>query len=181
MPGEEGTWFFILGDMTIFAVFFGVYLWYRGQDPSMFEASQGELEQSFGAINTLVLLTSSLLVVQAVRAVRSGNPRRATPLLWAAVTCGAIFCLNKYLEYGEKIDHGITPGTNDFFMYFYVLTGLHLAHVVLGMVLLGIGIVLARKPGLSSRRIGYVEGIGCFWHMVDVLWIVLFPLLYLVH
>jgi nitric oxide reductase NorE protein len=180
LPAEEGVWVFLFGDMTVFAILFGVYLYYRGQDPAVFDASQRALNQTFGVVNTLVLLTSSLLVVTAVRAVRAGARPLARWLIYAAMTCGVIFVANKAIEYAEKIAHDITPATNQFFMYFYVMTGLHLFHVVLGLALLGLMVKLTRKPALGGRDVGYLEGAACFWHMVDLLWIVIFPLLYLV-
>ena len=98
IPGEEGTWVFILGDMTVFALLFAVYLYYRGQDPALFEASQSELNQNFGAINTLLLLTSSLFVVTGIRAIRRHMNTVAPALFAGAFACGLGFCLIKYLS-----------------------------------------------------------------------------------
>lgn len=179
IPGEEGTWIFILGDMMVFALLFGVYLHYRAEDPDLFRASQQALDQTFGAVNTLLLLASSLFVVTAVRAIRHHTPKVAPWLFAAAFACGLGFIFNKYLEYSDKLSHGIKPVTNDFWMYFYVLTGLHLFHLLLGMAVLVFCFVQARRPALSARRFSFVEGGACFWHMVDLLWIVIFPLLYL--
>lgn len=180
LPGEEGIWVFIFGDMTVFAILFGVYLYYRGAQPSVFADSQLLLNQTFGAVNTLVLLTSSLLVVTAVRAVRRNAHVLARRLIYGALACGAIFIADKALEYGQKIAHGLVPATNQFFMYFYVMTGLHLFHVVIGMALLTFIARLTRRTVLTARDVGYLESAACFWHMVDLLWIVIFPLLYLV-
>ncbi|MDR3663481.1 MAG: cytochrome c oxidase subunit 3 family protein [Mycobacterium sp.] len=180
LPAEEGVWVFLFGDMTVFAILFSVYLFYRGQDPAIFNTSQLKLNQTFGVINTLVLLTSSLFVVTAVRAIRQNAYQLARRLTYGATACGAIFVIDKAIEYGQKIDHDIVPATNQFFMYFYVMTGLHLFHVAIGLVLLGFIVKLTRKPTLVDREQGYLEGAACFWHMVDLLWIVIFPLLYLV-
>lgn len=180
LPAEEGVWVFLFGDMTVFALLFSVYLYYRGQDPALFNTSQLKLNQTFGVVNTLVLLTSSLLVVTAVRAMRQNAHQLARWLTYGAMACGVIFVINKAIEYGLKISHGVVPATNQFFMYFYVMTGLHLFHVAIGLVLLGLVAKLTRKPALDGRDQGYLEGAACFWHMVDLLWIVIFPLLYLV-
>lgn len=180
IPGEEGVWVFIFGDMTVFAILFGVYLYYRGEQPELFNEAQLLLNQTFGVVNTLVLLTSSLFVVTAVRAVRRDANVLATRLTYAAIICGFVFIVNKAIEYGQKISHGIVPATNQFFMYFYVMTGLHLLHVILGMAFLWFVVKLTRRASLSQREHGYLEGAACFWHMVDLLWIVIFPLLYLV-
>lgn len=180
IPGEEGIWILIFGDMTVFAMLFGVYLYYRGAEIELFNESQKRLSQTFGAVNTLVLLTSSLLVVTAVRAVRRNAHLLARRLIYGAMACGVVFVANKAVEYGQKISHDVVPATNQFFMYFYVMTGLHLFHVVIGMSLLAFIARLTRQPTLSPRENGYLEGSACFWHMVDLLWIVVFPLLYLV-
>jgi nitric oxide reductase NorE protein len=180
LPGEEGTWVFLFGDMTVFAILFSVYLYYRAGEADVFTESQMRLNQIFGVVNTLVLLTSSLLVVTAVRVMRRNGSLLARRLIYAAMACGAVFVMNKAIEYGREISDGFVPATNQFFMYFYVMTGLHLLHVLLGMGLLGFMARLVRSGALSPRQRGYLEGGACFWHMVDLLWIVIFPLLYLV-
>lgn len=181
IPGEEGTWIFIFGDMTVFAVFFSVFLQSRIGDPDGFARDQAELNQNFGAINTVLLLVSSLLVVLAMRAVQSGTQRHLAPRLIAgAWLCGAGFLAIKVLEYTEKIHHGITPQTSDFFMYYFVLTGLHAFHLVIGLVVLIVLYKLSQKPEMSKNQYSFFEGGACFWHMVDLLWIVLFPLIFLV-
>jgi nitric oxide reductase NorE protein len=181
LPGEVGTWVFILGDMMVFAMLFGVFVYYRGRQPTVFHDSQLDLHRSFGAINTLLLLTSSLAVVTALRAIRTGIRRLAPGTIIVALVCGCAFLVNKGLEWSDLISHGLKPATNNFFMYFFILTGIHAFHLVIGMgVLVGL-LVLSRKPTLSKSQFSFVEGGACFWHMVDLLWIVLFALLYLMH
>jgi nitric oxide reductase NorE protein len=184
-PGEVGAWVFILGDMVLFAVFFATYLVYRGHQRELFIQSQHRLVQGYGVINTLLLLTSSLFVVLAMRALRrdqaAGNGSKAASLLFGgALVCGLCFGGMKLLEWGDKLSVGLTPATNDFFMFFFTLTGLHFLHLLIGMVVLVCLMRVSRRPLLAAREFGYVEGGACFWHMVDLLWIVLFPLLYLV-
>ena len=179
LPGEQGVWVVILGELTVFAAFFSAYLWARAQDPAVFEASQAHLSQGRAVVNTLLLLTGSLCVAAAVRAVRAGHRRSARPLLLGAVAGGVAFLLLKILEYHALLDAGFSPATNDFFTYYFVLTWVHLLHLVVGMSILGFLSFLVRKEELTPREFGYLEGGGCFWHMVDALWIVLFPLLYL--
>lgn len=181
VPGEPGIWVLLFGDMAVFTILFAVYLHQRGQKADLFAQSQDELNRAFGALNTLVLLTSSLLVVLATRALRTERLRhRATQLTLAGVGVGACFVVIKAFEYHEKIAAGITPSTNEFFMYYFVLTGLHLAHVIVGLgVLLALS-RLARKSVPTTTHIAFFEGGACFWHMVDLLWIVIFPLLFLV-
>ncbi|MCW3016514.1 MAG: cytochrome oxidase subunit [Solirubrobacterales bacterium] len=179
LPGEEGTWVFILGDLTVFAVMFGVFLYYRGQDPELFRSSQEQMRQGFGVVNTLLLLTSSLFVVVGVHAVRAQRHVLAQRMFLLALGCGLAFAGVKYFEYTDKLDHGFKPATNDFWMYYFTLTGVHLFHVVVGMGMLGFLSVLARREELNDRMTALLEGGACFWHMVDLLWIVLFALLYL--
>jgi nitric oxide reductase NorE protein len=164
----------------VFTVLFGVYLHARGQDSDLFATSHDTLNRNFGAVNTLVLLVSSLFVVLAWHALRDGTYRRfAPPLLIGALICGLCFVGMKVAEYHEKIEAGLTPATNDFYMYYFVLTGLHLFHLVIGLVMLLVLLNLSRKPNISPRQLNYFEGGACFWHMVDLLWIVIFPLTFL--
>jgi nitric oxide reductase NorE protein len=179
-PGEDGTWIFILGDMTIFSAFFVVYLVYRSRDVALFNDSSEQLRQVYGVINTLLLLTSSLLVVVGIRAIRRHARTIAPWCFIGAFICGLGFAAMKWLEYGDKIHHDITPNTNEFWMYFYVLTGLHFFHLLVGMLVLVYLTAKSRKPILTVKEFAFIEGGACFWHMVDLLWIVLFPLLYFV-
>jgi nitric oxide reductase NorE protein len=180
IPGEEGTWIFILGDMTVFALLFGVFIDARSKDPILFNHSQAVLNQNYGAINTLLLLSSSMMVITGIRAIRHNIRGLAPAMFLGAIGCGLGFSFMKYLEWSEKFSHGIKPATNDFWMYYFILTGLHFFHLILGMVVLTYLFVQSRKPTLTVRQFAFVEGGACFWHMVDLLWIVLFPLLYLV-
>jgi nitric oxide reductase NorE protein len=181
VPGEPGIWVVVLGDMLVFALLFVVELVSRAHDPGAAAASQARLDPGLGAVNTLLLLVSSLLVVGAVRALRTtGAARRlAPPLLVAAMGCGVAFSAIKIVEYSGEVASGATPMTNDFFLYYFLLTGFHWFHLLLGLGVLAVLTIAARRPSLSARGMGYVEGGACFWHMVDLLWIVLYPLLYL--
>jgi nitric oxide reductase NorE protein len=181
VPGEPGIWVLLFGDMLVFTVLFTVYLHQRGIHPELFAASQGALNRTLGATNTLVLLTSSILVVFATRALRRPELRYlARRLTLGGALVGSCFVVIKAFEYHEKIAAGITPSTNEFFMYYFVLTGLHLAHVIIGLVVLTVLSTLARKPEPTKTHIAFFEGGACFWHMVDLLWIVIFPLVFLV-
>jgi len=181
IPGEAGLWFVILGDMAMFAAMFAFYLQGRAQQPELFAQSQDTLNRDLGAVNTVLLLTSSLLVVFATHTVgRAANPRIATRLIVGAMACGLAFVLIKVFEYYEKVAAGITPNTNEFYMYYFGLTGLHLAHLIVGLYFLGILRTLTRKPVVTTTQHAFFEGAACFWHLVDLLWIVIFPLVFLV-
>jgi nitric oxide reductase NorE protein len=181
VPGEPGVWILLSGDLLIFTVLFVAYLRRRGTDADVFADSQNVLNRTFGVVDTVVLLSSSLLVVLAVRAVRSDRWRYLAPrLMLGGAGLGACFVVIKAIEYREIAGAGVSPSTNEFFMYYFVLTGLHLAHVVVGLGVLSALTVLVRNQVLTRMHVAYVEGGACFWHLVDLLWIVIFPLLFLV-
>jgi nitric oxide reductase NorE protein len=180
IPGEVGVWIFILGDMTVFAVFFTYYLVQRSKQRDLFDLSQATLNKNFGAVNTVFLLISSLFVVIGVRAMRSAQRDLAQRLIAGAFLCGIAFVLVKVFEYHERIAAHQTPSTNGFYLLYFVLTGLHLFHLVIGLAVLIVLRSMARRSELSTNQWAFFEGGACFWHMVDLLWLVLFPLIFLV-
>jgi len=179
IPGETGIWVFVLGDMTVFAMLFAGFVYYRAEQLGLYLESQAALNQTFGAINTLLLLSSSWFVVMGTDAARRDARALAQRLFAAAFLCGAGFGLVKFFEYREKVLQGLTPVANEFYSFYYMLTGLHLLHVLIGMIVL-VFVFLRARTGIrtASDRI-FLEGSATYWHMVDLLWIVLFPLLYL--
>lgn len=179
IPGEPGIWLFIVADMTIFGIFFGTALWYRAEDPKLWAAAQTQLDQGLGLVNTLLLLTGSLLVVLGVNAARTAREEAGRRLLLGAVVCGLGFVAIKSYEYVDKLDAGISARTNDFWMCFFTFTGVHLAHVALGIAAL-VWLQLRLRNGLrDDKDRGFLESGACYWHMVDLLWLVLFPIFYL--
>jgi nitric oxide reductase NorE protein len=183
VPGEPGVWILLFGDMVVFTVLFGVYLNHRVQHEALFAASQAALNRTLGAVNTLVLLCSSMLIVLAALAFRNPRLRHLTSrLTLAGAAVGSCFVVVKVMEYHEKVSAGLTPSTNEFFMYYFVLTGLHLAHVVIGLIVLTVLSRLVRnKHAPTPTQIALFESGACFWHMVDLLWLIIFPLIFLVH
>ena len=180
LPGVEGVWVFVLADMTIFGLLFASFMVDRHQNLAIFEESRRALNLDFGGVNTLVLLTSSMFVVLALEALKLGRPRLPQTFFALALTCGLAFMVNKFFEYKEKLDAGISMLTNDFFMYYFVLTGMHLVHVTAGCVVLAVLRFKSRsEPANGGSLTGYESG-ATYWHMVDLVWICLFPLLYLV-
>ena len=180
MPGEAGVWIMIMGDMMVFTMLFSVFLFYRANDLDAFLLSQSYLNQNYGAINTLFLLTSSLFVVLGLQAIRNGKLPLAPRFFAGALACGLAFCVVKVVEYREKVSQGHTLLSDDFYMFYYAITGTHFLHVIVGMVALSLMIWLSMKTEFSNIDIKLLEGGACFWHMVDLLWIVLFPLMYLI-
>lgn len=180
IPGEPGVWVFLFGDMVVFGAFFATFMYERAQAPGLFDESRHTLSIGIGLTNTLILLTSSLFVVTAIRALRLSQRRTAQWLLIGALVCGLTFIALKTVEYSTKVAQGHPPNANTFYLYFYSLTGLHLLHVVVGVLVLALLLTQTRHAELGATRTGFVEGGACFWHLVDLLWIILFPLLYLV-
>lgn len=175
--GESSMWFFIIGDLIIFAVYFVTYMIYRGWNQELFLSSQQHLNQGVGVINTVVLLTSSLFVALATEAVRDNKKSEARKLFGLAIFCGALFPVLKMVEWVPKISAGLTPGENLFFMFYYVMTGLHLLHVVLGLIILAF--VMRSLWRASKPDVVFVESAAIYWHMVDLLWLVILALFYL--
>ena len=180
LPAVGGLWVFILGDMIIFGLFFGAFMVNRAQDVETFILSQRFLNQHYGAINTFFLITSSWLVALALQAARNKKDAVVPKLIAIAFFFGLGFIVIKIIEYGEKIGAGITLVSDDFFMYYYMYTGIHLLHLLLGMGALFFLWTMSRKGDFTDTKIKIFEGGAAYWHMVDLLWIVLYPLLYLV-
>ncbi|AEH07879.1 MULTISPECIES: cytochrome c oxidase subunit 3 family protein [Protofrankia] len=179
VPGEVGVWVLVLGEMSMFGVFFAIFMDARAGDRELFARSQQHLNITIGLVNTIILLASSLFVVQAVQAVRAGGFGRASKFFTLGLLCGLGFMGGKVLEYSEKLHAGISPVTDAFYMYYYVLTGIHALHVAVGMCVLAFLRKMTRNPARHPKTTT-VEACASYWHMVDILWIVLFPLLYLI-
>jgi nitric oxide reductase NorE protein len=178
-PGEIGLWVFILGDLSLFGFFFGQFVFARGSQPELFNASRGQLQIAFGAFNTCLLLTGSIFVVWAVHAVRHGYPDIARRWFAAGCVTAVWFLVDKVIEWSMEVSRGITPISNDFFTYFFVFTGIHAVHVTIGLCVLWYLRRLTRQPEISEREMHTFESGAVYWHLVDLLWIVLFALLYL--
>ncbi len=181
LAGDEGVWFFISVDITLFAVFFLLFMVERYKAVALFEQSRQQLDPLLGALNTLILLTSSWLVALAVHHARAGRRHAVSRYLTLGMLVGAGFAVTKVFEYWHKIASGITLLTNDFFMFYFALTGLHFLHFIIGMVVLAVCLSKSRHDAMDEDFVLWIESSGCYWHMVDLLWIVLFPLLYLLH
>lgn len=180
LPGEVGIWVLIFGDLFAFTLLFIIFMYYRGAEPDVFVEAHGHMNQIFGAINTLLLLTSSWCVATGVQAARRGQGQLAANGFIVAVCCGLGFALVKYFEYGEKLRGGLTFMTNKFYHCYYMFTAIHLFHVTLGMVFLYLMARTARSGRIDAGKMRFMEAGASFWHMVDLLWIALFAFFYLV-
>jgi nitric oxide reductase NorE protein len=180
LPGEQGVWVFILIDMSFFCVIFASFVHERAGAADIFFRSQRSLDVYLGLINTVLLLTSSWLVALATGAAPSKPRRRILSMLRIAVLCGAAFAAIKIAECMTLIRAGISPITNDFFMFYFFISFIHFVHVLAGMVVLAV--VVSKRGGealLVSER-SSLDSAATYWHMVDLIWVMIFPMLYLV-
>lgn len=178
LPGDLAIWFFILAEMLAFAVFFASYAFSRAGNVEMFNLYQQTLDRNAGALNTFLLITGSWFVVLAVQAAhRDDNPAVSRNILFGFL-CGGGFLIVKVFEYADKFGAGISLSTNTFYMFYISLTFFHFMHVILGMVILAVLWKQSRKGAYNSRDAHGLESGAAYWHMVDLLWIILFPLVY---
>ncbi len=180
LPGDLAIWFFIYAELLVFGIFFIAYAVARSKNIELFNASQSTLVREFGAINTLVLITSSYFVVRAVAAIRGDDARRCVHWLGAALAGGGVFVIVKLVEFSQKFGAGISLSTNTFYMFYLSLTMFHFMHVLLGMIILAAVLLKARRGGYSAAEHTGVETGASYWHMVDLVWIILFPLVYVI-
>ena len=183
--GRLGMWLLIIGEMVIFGGLIACYLLYRMRFPEWGEQA-AHTSTPLGAFNTLVLLTSSYTVVRAHAAALKKETAKITMWMSTTIALGLVFLVVKAVEYTTEISYGFTlPGTDmvaggdgigaTFWSFYYLMTGLHALHIVAGMVIMLV-VMLAAKKGKNLHR---VELAGMYWHMVDLVWIFLFPLLYI--
>lgn len=173
-------WVFVFMELLAFGLAFIVYLVLRERSLAGFESSQDELNQSLALANTLVLVTSGYFVVLANGSYDRGKHRSSVRWLTAAISLGITFVVIKGVEYDDKISHGLTTGVNQFFDFYWVLTGFHLFHVLLGILVLAFMARKIRKgEAFAAADLNLKTG-SAFWHMCDLIWVLLFPVLYLI-
>tara|TARA_R110002072_G_scaffold101568_1_gene223678 strand:+ start:45438 stop:46025 length:588 start_codon:yes stop_codon:yes gene_type:complete len=181
LPGDLAIWIFILAELGVFSLFFIAYAFVRMLNPDMFAEGYEHLNRVAGLINTLALITSSYFVVRAVLAIKNNQSKQCSRWLNWALLAAMVYVCVKIWEYSETMGAGYTVHTNVFYMFYFLLTFFHFAHVLLGMVILA---VIARKSKQGAYSIddySSVESGASYWHMVDLLWIILFPLVYVIH
>ncbi|MFQ5583156.1 MAG: cytochrome c oxidase subunit 3 family protein [Calditrichia bacterium] len=190
-----GMWLFLFTELLLFGGMFLLYSVYRATHPQEFFLSATELNAFLGATNTLVLLTSSLTVALSIEALRRGNRKATIWLLIGTITLALTFLVIKYFEWSAKFHHGIFPGSEYllgrssgeqlFFSLYFTMTGLHGLHVVIGAIVLSFMLYfIAKKPPEGEKYTPgtpiKLENAGLYWHLVDIIWIFLFPLFYLI-
>ncbi len=171
LPGNPFMWILIISELVVFGAFFLSFAVARSLDPETFMESQNHLDRLAGALNTMVLITSSFCAAAAVRAGIDNDSTRSRLWLGLAFMLGVLFLVVKIYEYQAKLALGFDIETNDFFTLYYLITGFHFMHVILGLIILAI---VAVKNSVENLETG-----AAFWHMIDLIWVILFPLIYL--
>ena len=175
-----GMWLFLGTEILLFGGLFTAYTLFRAKFPEMFQEQHQELNLTLGAINTLVLIFSSFTMALGVWASQKRDQKKLLIFLLITIVCAAIFGVNKYFEYSAKFHHHIYPNTSVFFALYFLMTGLHMLHVLIGMGILIALVIMTLQGRFIKGRYTPVEVGGLYWHLVDLIWIYLFPLLYLI-
>ena len=186
-----GMWLFLFTELILFGGLFVVYAVYRFRHPEEFSLAAKELDTFVGTINTMILLTSSLTVAMSLTAIQHGKKQLSAGLIAVTLLMGLAFLVNKYFEWEHKISLGIYPGSPGlanmpqgeilYFGLYFVMTGLHALHVIVGMAVLAFMMVFILRGSISRSSYVRLEAGGLYWHLVDIIWIFLFPLFYLIH
>jgi cytochrome c oxidase subunit 3 len=186
---KTGMWLFLFTELLLFGGLFVIYSVYRNMHGADFHHAAGELNKLMGVTNTFVLLTSSLTMVLSVSALQRGNTARSLQWLGATFAFACTFLVIKFFEWSAKYHHHIFPGNEHlkelphgedlFFNLYFMMTGLHGIHVVIGMIVMAVVFMKIRGGSVNAERHGTLEYTGLYWHLVDLIWIFLLPLFYL--
>ena len=190
--GKLGMWLFIFTELLLFGGLFIVYSVYRYLNPEAFQLAGEELDTFIGAFNTVILLVSSMTIAMSTSALQQKNKKLTIFLIIITLILALVFLVNKYFEWGLKFEHGIFPGSEHlktdfgqgeilFFGLYFVMTGLHALHIIAGMIIMIVALYKVQKETTSASRPLLLENAGLYWHLVDLIWIFLFPLFYLIH
>lgn len=186
-----GMWLFIFTELFLFAGLFMVFAVYRYKYASGFHLAAQELNVTIGTINSIILLLSGMTMGIAYLSMQKGNLKMTQYLLIITVVLGVIFLTNKYFEWRVKFEHGLYPGSPElislskgdimFFGLYFLMTGLHALHLIAGLVLIVITMVGVRNGRVNPGKYALLENCSLYWHLVDLVWIFLFPLFYLIN
>jgi cytochrome c oxidase subunit 3 len=189
---KQGIWLFMATEILMFGAIIVAYALFHAKYPEMFAEGAKFLDWKMGFINTLVLIFSSFTMALGIYYAQKNDKNKTVLCLLTTILCGAVFMVIKYFEYTHKFHLGIFPGKYFayqgaqhenlalYFSFYYVMTGLHGLHVLIGMSLITWVLIRASKGEFSENYYTPVEGVGIFWHIVDLIWIYLFPILYLI-
>ena len=186
-----GMWLFLFTELLLFGGLFLVYMVYRNLNHESFLLASAHLSKLAGTVNTIVLLTSSMTVAMSITALQQGKTKRSINLIILTMVAAVVFLIIKYFEWSAKFEHGLFPGMEHynslptgerlyFYLYFF-MTGLHGLHVIIGAIILAVAAFKIKSGKVTKDRISLLENGGLYWHLVDLIWIYLFPLFYLIH
>ncbi|MCL4558311.1 MAG: cytochrome c oxidase subunit 3 family protein [Deltaproteobacteria bacterium] len=188
--GKLGMWLFIFSEIMFFGMLFLLYAVYRTRHAAAFHAAAQNMDTAIGTLNTAILLTSSLFMALSVHATQEGRKRLTEIFLSITIVLGISFLVIKSFEWLAHFHHGLYPGSVVlsrlgkgeimFFGLYYVMTGLHGVHVFIGVAVLTIMLVLIHTGKIDKTKFAALENAGLYWHLVDIIWIFLFPLFYLI-
>lgn len=186
-----GMWLFLFTELILFGGMFIVYAVYRFKHPEEFHLAAKELDTFVGTVNTIILLTSSLTVAMSITAIQQDRKRLSIMLVGMTILLAIAFLVNKYFEWSHKFTLGLYPQSPEllkkpqgeilYFGLYYVMTGLHALHVIIGMIVLTFMMVFIARGSINRDSFVKLEAGGLYWHLVDIIWIFLFPLFYLLH
>lgn len=186
-----GMWLFLFTELLLFGGLFLLYMAYRLQYSKDFVIGGSELNVVLGTVNTIILLTSSLTMALSIAAIQRNNRALSISFLVSTITFGLAFLVIKYFEWTAKFSHGIAPNSPEllskpngeilFFGMYYSMTGLHALHVIIGIIILSFMLYFLIRNKITSEDYIKLENSGLYWHLVDLIWIFLFPLFYLIH
>ena len=187
---KMGLWLFLFSELILFGGMFIIYAVYRFKHPEEFRLAAAELDTFIGTLNTIILLTSSLTMAMSITAIQQDKKYLSMALVGTTLILALVFLVNKYFEWSHKISIGIYPQSPDlinkppgeilYFGLYYVMTGLHALHVIIGMMVLAVMLVFVSKGKINQHSFVRLEAGGLYWHLVDIIWIFLFPLFYLI-
>lgn len=181
IPGQPDMWAFVLFETLVFTAYFGFYLFYRSRSPELFLHAQAQLDLRVGVFNTLILLLSSWSVARCVQSSRAGAYRAALRDVVVTAAFAGVFLLLKVFEWARLVRMGDGLESNEFFTYYFFLTGIHFVHLLIGFVALGVVVYQLRSAGRQERKAQEnIETCATYWHTVDFLWVLIFALLYVV-
>ncbi len=186
-----GMWLFLFTELLLFGGLFIIYAVYRFVHQQEFHMAAQELNTTIGMVNTIILLTSSMTAAMSITAMQKGNTRFSMALIIVTILFAFAFMVNKYFEWSAKIHHGIFPGGKEllakpegeilYFGLYYVMTGLHALHVIVGVTIFLFILAFIRTGTIHQHAYVKLENAALYWHLVDLIWIFLFPLFYLIH
>jgi cytochrome c oxidase subunit 3 len=187
---KTGMWLFLFTEMLLFAGLFVVYTVYRFRNATAFHLAAQELSVVVGTVNTIILLISSATIAMSITAIQKKSKKLALVFLFITLALGIAFLVNKYFEWGHHIKDNIYPGSAElalrgqgdvlFYGLYFFMTGLHALHIIVGMIFIAVVARLIMKDKIDSGNFALLENSGLYWHLVDLIWIFLFPLFYLI-